>query len=396
MKILMLADVFFPDTIGGAGKVSYHLGLELSQKGHEVHILTRNTGRKLLSHERLKRNLYVHRFSSPQKESPYLFFSELKNSYSLAKKISHRVKFDIICIHQSMVAVGPLLSGCLKKIPIICYFHSPWHEEYLIKKLKPSKIDKAVARIMRWIEKRILFKASKIIVLSHFMQNKVLEIHNPQQRILIIPAGVDLDHFHLLDGNKTTAKQRSKLPRDKTIFLTVRNLVPRMGLENLIKAFDKSETLKEKGLLYIGGSGFLGYRLKRMVDILNLNNSIRFLGHIHDENLPGIYQATDFFTLTTEKLEGFGLVILEAMACGTPVLGTPVGAIPEVIGLFDERLIFKGTDWKSIKEKLEDVIENPDGYKYEPRACREFVKERFSWRKVADEFEKEAIGLIKG
>ncbi|MBW1862534.1 MAG: glycosyltransferase, partial [Deltaproteobacteria bacterium] len=81
MKILMLADVFFPDTIGGAGRVIYHLGLELSEKGHEVHIITRNTDGKLPSHQQLNTNLFVHRFFSPQKTSLGLFFSEIKNSY---------------------------------------------------------------------------------------------------------------------------------------------------------------------------------------------------------------------------------------------------------------------------------------------------------------------------
>jgi len=400
MNILMLADVFYPDTIGGAGKVIYHLCLELTRKGHEVHIVTRNVDGKFSEYEQYNPSLFIHRFLSSQNDSINLFLSEIRHSSTTVKRLYHEMEFDIGCVHQSMVAIGPSFSCRFKNTPFLYYYHSPWYEEYLVKKRDPNgrikKRDRLIAYLMRRMERRILIKASKVIVLSRFMRNNVSELYGyPSDKIKIIPGGVTLNHFRLPDRNKTDVKKRIDFPLDKIIFLTVRNLVPRMGLENLIKAFTKSEILKEKGLLYIGGRGLLENRLKAMVEDLNLTKSISFLGHVQDEDLPGIYQASDFFILPTEKLEGFGLVILEAMACGTPVLGTPVGAIPEVIGPFNERLIFKGTDWKSIKEKLEDVIENPDRYKYEPEACRSFVEKNFSWRKVADAFEKEAIKLIK-
>ena len=400
MKILMLADVFFPDTIGGAGRVVYHLSLELSRKGHEVHVITRNKDGKLPFYQKIDTRLFVHRFFSPLKESPCLFLSEIKNSYLLCKHLSNKMTFDAVCIHQSLVAIGPLLSTRFRKIPLIYYFHSPWHEEFLIKKKtnggKPGKRTKITAQIMRRIEKRILFKAVRVIVLSRYMFNKILEIHHyPENRVIKIPGGVDLNRFNLPAGGKLAAKGDAGLPLDKTLFFTVRNLVPRMGLESLIKAFNGSETLREKGLLLIGGKGFLAEHLKSMVDNSNLQESIRFLGHVPEEDLPQMYRAANFFVLPTRKLEGFGLVILEAMACGTPVLGTPIGAIPELIGPFDGRLIFDGTGWLDIKKKMEEVIVRPDKFQFDPHICRTFVEENFSWEKVVDTFEKEVMSLVK-
>jgi len=399
MKILMLADVFFPDTIGGAGRVAYHLSLELTRKGHEVHIVTRNVNGKFVQDQQLNPSLFIHRFLSPQKGSIYLFLSEINNSLSTVRKLYNKIEFDIGCVHQSMVAIGPSFSARFKNTPLVYYYHSPWHEEYLIKKGDAGGgrkgRDRLIAYLMHWIERRVLLKASNVIVLSRYMRDNVSALYGyPSDKIKIIPGGVSLDHFRLPDRNKIDVKQRINFPIDKTIFLTVRNLVPRMGLENLIMAFGRSEALKKTGILLIGGHGFLEDQLKALVDKLGIANNIRFLGHIPDEDLPGIYQAADYFVLPTEKLEGFGLVILEAMACGTPVLGTPVGAIPEIIGPFDKRLIFNGTNWKDIKEKMEDIIERPDLYFFDPKACRKFVEENYSWKKVADDFEEVAIRLM--
>jgi glycosyltransferase involved in cell wall biosynthesis len=82
------------------------------------------------------------------------------------------------------------------------------------------------------------------------------------------------------------------------------------------------------------------------------------------------------------------------MACGTPVLGTPIGAIPETVGLFDKNLLFAGVRSEDMKTKIEDVISRPEKYRFDPQVCRKFVEERYSWEKMADAFEREVTKLI--
>ena len=272
--------------------------------------------------------------------------------------------------------------------------------QFLVKKqvdrAKTGIRNKTIAFLMRRIEKLILFKATRVIALSEYMRERVLEIHNyPEDRVLKIPGGVDLDYYRVPSEGKKAAKDAAKVPLNKTVFLTVRNLVPRMGLETLIESFSQSSVLREKGLLLIGGRGFLEETLKAQVESANLQDAVRFLGYIAEKDLPLFYQASDFFVLPTRELEGFGLVNLEAMASGTPVLGTPVGGIPEVIGLFDKRLIFDGTGWQDITNKLEEVIERPNSFRFDPQDCRDFVEKNFSWKKAADAFEQEAKKCIE-
>ena len=115
------------------------------------------------------------------------------------------------------------------------------------------------------------------------------------------------------------------LPEDKFILFTVRNLVPRMGLENLISAFEIVQSGRTDLLLIIGGEGPLEPALKEQTRQCGVEEFVRFVGYIPDEDLPSYYQMADLFILPTIELEGFGLVTVEALASGLPVLGTPVG-----------------------------------------------------------------------
>ena len=266
MKILILTDVFFPDTVGGAGRVAYHLSSELSLREHEIHVITRNKEGELPDHQEIHRNLSVHRFPSTRKESFLSFLSEIKSTASLSRYLTRDISFDLVCTHQSLVSIGPLMSTPLKNTPTIHYFHSPWHEEFLIKKQRkhaePGIKESAIAFLMKQIERRVLRKADKVIVLSRYMLERVSKIHSyPKTRLIKIPGGVDLNRYRLPVGGKRAVRDTLGLSQDKTIFLTVRNLVPRMGLENLIEAFNQSDMMRDKGLLLIGGKGFLGESL---------------------------------------------------------------------------------------------------------------------------------------
>ncbi|MBW1802793.1 MAG: glycosyltransferase family 4 protein [Deltaproteobacteria bacterium] len=391
MKFLMLADVFFPDTTGGAGRVVYHLSRELTGRGNEVHVVTRSNEHRFPLSGDLGSRFFVHRFGLPRQESAAFFISEAKNSNALIRNLIRENRFDCICPHQSLVTVGPLFFRTLQNAPMIYTFHSPWHEEFITKK-KGTSTDvsmktKLVALVMRRIEKKVLSKASRIVVLSQYMKEKVMEIHRcPERNIIHIPGGVDLGRFHPPHDSKDSIKGKLGLPPDKTIFLTVRNLVHRMGIETLITAFDQSQMLQENSLCLIGGDGPLKEQLETRIEHCRLGHCVRLLGYVPEALLPKYYQAADFFVLPTGQLEGFGLVILEALACGTPVLGTPVGAIPEIINRFDGRLVFNGRNAGDIGQKLEDVLSHPETYHHDASRCRRFVENHFSWEKAADQF----------
>lgn len=123
--------------------------------------------------------------------------------------------------------------------------------------------------------------------------------------------------------------------------------------------------------------------LSMMSRNLNLDRHIHFTGFIPEEALAEYYQAADIFVLPTVELEGFGLVTLEALASGTPVLGTPVGGTQEILSSFDSRFLFQDTRHESISrliiEMCQEYLNQPDQWQLDSQRCRHFAEKYYSW-----------------
>ena len=123
-----------------------------------------------------------------------------------------------------------------------------------------------------------------------------------------------------------------------------------------------------------------------------IEDHIHFVGFISEEKLPSYYQMADIFVLPTKELEGFGLVTIEALASGLPVVGTPVGGTKEIIGQFDSSFLFKGTDPNSIAElimeKYKLIKQNRKKWEQISQQCRNFVERNYSWEKNIDALEE--------
>ena len=216
------------------------------------------------------------------------------------------------------------------------------------------------------------------MVLSNYMKNKLVSIHRVLPNLIIVnPGGVDLDRFKP-PQNRLQLKKELGLPRDKVHLLTVRNLEPRMGLENLLKCM---YLLKKNGIpvhLTLAGAGVQRRKLEKLANDFALADKITMTGFIPQELLPKYYGASDFFILPTRRLEGFGLVTPESMACGTPVLGTPVGGTREILSDFGQSFLFRDSTAEAIAEGIQTVIDEYFSQKKKygelRRRCRTYVK----------------------
>jgi glycosyltransferase involved in cell wall biosynthesis len=136
-------------------------------------------------------------------------------------------------------------------------------------------------------------------------------------------------------------------------------------------------------LLLIGGAGSLRAHFERLAASLDLQPHVRFLGFIPEADLPRYYQAADAFVLPTRELEGFGLVTVEALACGTPVLGTAVGATPEILRPLNPLLLFRDQTPEAMAEHLGRLLETHlherEAIRHLRWACRRHVEEHYNW-----------------
>ena len=155
-----------------------------------------------------------------------------------------------------------------------------------------------------------------------------------------------------------------------------------MGLENFIDAVDQIRK-REPGILAIlAGTGPLADELARLVEHKNLKDHVKLAGFVPDADLPAAYRAADLSVVPSISLEGFGLIVLESLAAGTPVLVTPVGGLPEVVSGLSKDLVLDGSSAAQLAEGIAARLRYPDNLPSDT-ACQAYAKENFDWPVIA-------------
>lgn len=279
-------------------------------------------------------------------------------------------KPDIIGSHFALYA-APALDLC-KGIPKVTHFHGPWAAESM---QEGSSSGAAFAKVK--VEDYVYRNSERVIVLSKAFAELAATRYSIRPEVIrIVPGSVDIERFSLAE-TRETARLRLGLPTDRPILISVRRLVQRMGLSNLIQSMNAISEAIPDVLLCIGGVGPLRQSLEQQVQAENLTKHVRFLGYIEEEALPYLYRAADINVVPTLALEGFGLVAAEALAAGTPSMVTPVGGLPEVVASLSPNLVFASS---LVVDLAEGLIAGLLGRVRLPRqaACEAYARENFT------------------
>jgi glycosyltransferase involved in cell wall biosynthesis len=387
LNILLIADVSIASIIGGAERVLYEESTRLAKKGHTVKVLTR----KLPYHHSDAENISgveEHRYSFQEKLFPFCFRSIMSDCKRTFRSLEENFPFDLINFHQPFSAIGVLSLTNSRRVPYVYTCHSLSFEEYISRTPVPGNPIKWMLHhlqvsLRKSIEQTVLKKSDQIVVLSEFTREKLERTYGlAPSKVRVIPGGVDLECFRP-STEKALIRANLGLPDDKFILFTVRNLVPRMGLEKLISAFEIVQNGRRDLLLVVGGEGPLETVLREQAKRCGAEDSVRFIGYIPDQDLPSYYQMADLFILPTTELEGFGLVTVEALASGLPVLATPVGGTREIVTKLSSDYLFDDSTPESIANGILKALNgwatNQGAYKDVSETCRKVAEEHYSW-----------------
>jgi glycosyltransferase involved in cell wall biosynthesis len=269
-------------------------------------------------------NGVVRSFAAP--DDPLL--TRLRGVRRSAEHLARDYRPDLVAMHFALYG-APVLNR-FKDVPKVFHFHGPWSDESGAGTTRRQ----TSVMIKRAYEGRVYRRVHMSIVLSEAFATALESFGVAREKIRVVPGCVDTERFA---PHEDRARLRTEmgLPLDRPVIFCIRRLVARMGLEDLIDAMVQIKQRVPDVLLVVGGRGPLADQLQARVEARGLRDNVRMAGFIADEELARWYASADLSVVPTRALEGFGLTTIESLACGTPVLVTPVGGLPEAVAGLD-------------------------------------------------------------
>jgi len=291
--------------------------------------------------------------------------------------------YDLIHFHYPFF--GGELSGLAAKIAD-CPLVITYHHDVILRGWK-SLVEKCLrGSIERWLVR----SAEMILFTSEdYAQTSYIRPHlsGREERIGILPNGVDLQLFYP-SSESNTLKRSHNYDTDDFIVLLVANLDHAhyfKGIDVFLRALEMLP-FQVKGLIV--GDGDLRPRYENMSRVLQLETRVVFTGPVTDTELRKFYQFADVSVLPSiTHGEAFGLVLLESLACSTPVIASNLPGVRTVVDNGCDGLLVKPGDVQSLVEKITYLFEDRDGAREMGRRGREKIEENYSWSKIIDKLE---------
>ncbi len=372
----MLTWEYPPRTIGGIAPHVYDLSKALSELGIKIIVITCNFP-GAPERERIG-NVEVHRVDSYKAPAPdfaswtYTMNSNLQE-YAAELLASDEDFVDIIHAHDWLVAEAAIGLKHIFRIPMVATIHSTEHG-------RRNGIHTDYDRMLQETEMWLVQEAWKIICCSNYMSSHVISVlGTPNKKIVTIPNGVDPEKFSQ-PFDKEAFRKKYASP-DEKIVLYVGRMVYEKGLNILVEAAPKVFRSTNAKFVFVG-EGYLKDSLSKRVWDKGLAHKLYFTGHLDDNEVKFLFRTADVCVIPS-LYEPFGIVCLEAMAAGTPVIVSNTGGLSEIIQNEKNGVTVYPGDPDSLAREIIRVLEDKN---FSDRIATEAlrgVKEIYSWRAIA-------------
>ena len=363
----------FPPYWGGTGNVAYYNARELARRGHEVHIFT------TLFHgtsdcERID-GFTVHRLH------PLIRYGNA----ALLPGLLRLRRFDLVHLHFPFYFGAEIVTVAarLRHMPLIITYHQDVRlagNMNLVAALHDHTLGVCALRsaVLVLFTSLDYGKASKARWLFASRPNCVDEL----------PNGVDCDRFYP-NRSGISIRQKYGFSAGDIILILVANLDRAhyfKGVEILLRILGMMKRTDVK--LLIVGDGDLRKDYEKTAVEQGVADRVFFIGRVSDEQLPIYYAASDIGILPSWTMgEAFGIVLLEAMACGKPVISSNLPGVRTVVSDGEDGLLAKPGDIADLKEKIQTLIDNPQLRQEMGQRGRAKVEEKYAWPKIGEKLE---------
>ncbi|WP_042457792.1 N-acetyl-alpha-D-glucosaminyl L-malate synthase BshA [Neobacillus dielmonensis] len=374
MKKLKIGITCYP-TVGGSGVVATELGKMLAEKGHEIHFISSSVPFRL---NRIYHNIYYHQVEVNQ----YSLFQYPPYDIALASKmaeVANREKLDLFHVHYAIPhAVCAILAKQMlgRDIKIITTLHGT---DITVLGSDPSLSD----AIKFGIE-----KSDAVTAVSHALVEQTYELIHPDKQIQTVYNFIDERVYHKSEAQHL--KREFGIKEDEKVIIHVSNFRAVKRVQDVVKVFANIAAAMPAKLLLVGDGPEMSI-VSKLVTRLAIEDQVIFLGK--QENLDELYSISDLMLLLSEK-ESFGLVALEAMACGVPCIGTNVGGIPEVIEHGVTGYICEVGDVPGISRKGIELLKDSSVHHQFSQEAQTIAKRKFNTENIVEQYESIYYNLL--
>ena len=324
MKILMLTWEYPPRIVGGIAKVVYDLSRRLIKDGHEVTVVTYKEGD--VPYYENDKGVDVYRVDNYMINPNNFIDWIMQLNFNLVAKASEimntKGKFDVIHAHDWLVANAAKTLKAAYNIPIVATIHAT-------EAGRNGGIREEQQRYINDTEWMLTYEATEVIVNSNYMKNEVQRLFGlPFEKINVIPNGINLNIYNGIEKN---FEFRRKYARDnEKIIMCAGRLVYEKGFQYLIDAAPKILNNYHDVKFIIAGKGGMMDELKAKANYLGISDKVYFTGQLCPQDLYTMYKCADVAVFPS-TYEPFGIVAIEGMYAGTPIVVSDVGGLNEIV-----------------------------------------------------------------